>query len=322
MRYAAGLFVSAVVSAADASESGAPQETLRFQECLRAIEAQAETRGISKTIYEHLRVFSPRHDARHAVQSQAEFETPIWDYIDVSVTDTRITNGQDKLAEWGPLLDAVEARFGVDRHIVVAIWGIESCYGAVLEDMAVVKPDVQSLATLACSDPSRASFWRDELLAALQLLEKGEATPDRMTGFWAGAMGHTMPTTYQSHAIDFDGDGKRDLWHSVPDALASTANYLRFLGWRFGEKWGYEVKLPQGFDYLLADERTERPVSEWLSRGVRLAHRPRGYRWRTAGPAPPPERRASTIRASTSGQSCGRRNSMTWKGRSIDLASG
>ena len=285
MRYAAGLLATAVLSVlgsqsplgqtmADPSEAGAAQATLQFQECLRAIEAQAETRGISKAIYEHLRVLSPRHEVLNAVQSQAEFETPIWEYIDASVTDTRITNGQGKLAEWRPLLDAVEARFGVDRHILVAIWGIESSYGTVLEDLAIVKPVVQSLATLACSHGSRAAFWRDELLTALQLLEKGDATPERMTGSWAGAMGHTqfMPTTYQSHAIDFDGDGERDLWTSVPDALASTANYLRSLGWRSGEKWGYEVELPQGFDYSLADERTERPLSDWLSLGVRLAH--------------------------------------------------
>jgi membrane-bound lytic murein transglycosylase B len=179
MRYAAGLLVMAVLSllgsqsalgqtgAADASEVGAPQAPLRSQECLRAIEAQAEERGISKAIYEHLRVLSPRHEVLNAVQSQAEFETPIWEYIDASVTETRITNGQGKLAEWGPLLDAVEARFGVDRHILVAIWGIESSYGAVLEDLAVVKPVVQSLGTLACSDGSRAAFWRNELLAAI-----------------------------------------------------------------------------------------------------------------------------------------------------------
>jgi membrane-bound lytic murein transglycosylase B len=261
-------------TAADPSADGAAQATLQFQECLRAIEAQAETRGISKAIYEHLRVLSPRHEVLNAVQSQAEFETPIWEYIDASVTDTRITNGQGKLAEWSPLLDAVEARFGVDRHILLAIWGIESSYGTVLEDLAIVKPVVQSLATLACNHGPRAAFWRDELLTALQLLEKGDATPKRMTGSWAGAMGHTqfMPTTYQSHAIDFDGDGKRDLWHSVPDALASTANYLRSLGWRSGETWGYEVELPQGFDYSLADERTERPLSDWLSLGARLAH--------------------------------------------------
>jgi lytic murein transglycosylase len=285
MRYGAALLMTAVLSvlgsqsplgqtAADPSEAGAAQTTLKFQECLRVIEAQAETRGISKAIYEHLRVLSPRLEVLNAVQSQAEFETPIWEYIDASVTDTRIRNGQGKLAEWRPLLDAVEARFGVDRHILVAIWGTESSYGTVLEDLAIVKPVVQSLATLACSHGSRAAFWRDELLTALQLLEKGDATPERMTGSWAGAMGHTqfMPTTYQSHAIDFDGDGKRDLWTSVPDALASTADYLRSLGWRSGETWGYEVELPQGFDYSLADERTERPLSGWLSLGVRLAH--------------------------------------------------
>jgi membrane-bound lytic murein transglycosylase B len=172
MRYAAALLVTAILSllgsksalgqtgATDPSESGAPQAPLQFQECLRAIEAQAEERGISKAVYEHLQVLSPRHEVLNAVQSQAEFETPIWEYIDASVTETRITNGQGKLAEWGPLLDAVEARFGVDRHILVAIWGIESSYGAVLEDLAVVKPVVQSLATLACSDTSRAAFWR------------------------------------------------------------------------------------------------------------------------------------------------------------------
>src|SRR5918995_4855980 len=155
-----------------------------------------------------------------------------------------------------------------------AIWGIESSYGTVLEDLAIVKFVVQSLATLACSHGSRAAFWRDELLAALQLLEKGDATTERMTGSWAGAVGHTqfMPTTYQSHAIDFDGDGKRDLWQSVPDVLASTANYLRSLGWRSGEGWGYEVELPQGFDYSVADETTERPLSYWMSLGLRLAH--------------------------------------------------
>ena len=132
MRYGAALRVTAVLSvlgsqsplgqtAADPSEAGAAQATPKFQECLRAIEAQAEARGISKAIYEHLRVLSPRHEVLHAVQSQAEFETPIWEYIDASVTDTRVTNGQGKLAEWRPLLDAVEARFGVDRHILVAI---------------------------------------------------------------------------------------------------------------------------------------------------------------------------------------------------------
>jgi lytic murein transglycosylase len=275
----AGDCTSAFTSWTD-NAAAAAQATLQFQECLKAIEAQAETRGISKAIYEQLRVLSLRHEVLNAVQSQAEFETPIWEYIDASVTDTRITNGQGKLAEWRPLLDAVEARFGVDRHILVAIWGIESSYGTVLEDLAIVKFVVQSLATLACSHGSRAAFWRDELLTALQLLEKGDATPERMTGSWAGAMGHTqfMPTTYQSHAIDFDGDGKRDLWHSVPDALASTANYLRSLGWRSGETWGYEVELPQGFDYSLADERTERSLSDWLSLGVRLAHNRQGPR--------------------------------------------
>jgi lytic murein transglycosylase len=137
-----------------------------------------------------------------------------------------------------------------------------------------VKPVIRSLATLACGDPNRAGFWREQLHAALQIVDRGEITPDRMTGSWAGAMGHTqfIPTTYLSHAVDFDGDGRRDMWGSVPDALASTANYLKASGWRSGESWGYEVALPQGFDYALADDTTERPLSEWTQLGVRLPH--------------------------------------------------
>jgi membrane-bound lytic murein transglycosylase B len=242
-----------------------------FQECLREIESRAQQRGISREIFDRLRDLSPDLDVLTEAHSQAEFETPIWEYIDAAVTETRIRDGQGKLAEWAPVLDAVEAGFGVDRHILVAIWGIESSYSAVLADSAAVKPVLRSLATLVCGDAARAGFWREQLLVALQLLVRGDATPDRLTGSWAGAMGHTqfMPTTYESHAVDFDGDGRRDIWRSVPDALASTAKYLRALGWRVGEGWGYEVALPSGFDYSLADEMTDRPLSGWTALGVR-----------------------------------------------------
>jgi hypothetical protein len=136
-------------------------------------------------------------------------------------------------------------------------------------------PRKQSCCSFRTARSGRHSLrgWRDQLLAALEMLDRGEVTPDRMTGSWAGAMGHTqfMPTTFQSHAVDFDGDGKRDIW-SIPDALASTANYLRSMGWRAGERWGYEVELPPGFDHSLADETTERPLSGWIVLGLRLSH--------------------------------------------------
>jgi lytic murein transglycosylase len=189
------------------------------------------------------------------------------------VSEARVGTGQARLAEWAAVLAAIETHFGVDRHVLVAIWGVESIYGAVLDDPGVVRPVLRSLATLACGDASRPAFWRDQLLAALEMLDRGEVAPDRMTGSWAGAMGHTqfIPTTFRSHAVDFDGDGKRDLW-SIPDALASTANYLRSMGWRAGERWGYEVELPPGFDLSLADETTERPLSGWIALGLRLGH--------------------------------------------------
>lgn len=243
------------------------------ENCITGVEELARARGISQaTIVQSLTGLSSDPGVLAAPQQQAEFVRPIWEYIDRAVTDARITTGQGKLVEWAPVLDAVENRFGVDRHILVAIWGVESSYGAVLDDVAIVRPVIRSLATLACGDQQRASFWRDELVAALQIIEHGDAPSDQMTGSWAGAMGHTqfMPTTYQRYAIDFDGDGRRNIWRSVPDALASTANYLKASGWRSGEGWGYEVELPDGFDYSLADETTERPLSSWMQSGVRL----------------------------------------------------
>jgi len=246
-----------------------------FKTCVQDLATQAQAKGISPEVIDRsLGGLSPDPDILAGVQQQPESIKPIWDHLDATVSETRIDTGGAKLAEWSQVLDAVEKAYGVDRHIVLAIWGIESSYGAVLEDLTIVKPVIRSLATLACGDPNRAGFWRDQLLAALQIVDRGEIAPERMTGSWAGAMGHTqfMPTTYLSHAVDFDGDGRRDMWGSVPDALASTANYLRASGWRSGESWGYEVTLPPGFDHALADDMTERPAPEWVQFGVRLAN--------------------------------------------------
>ena len=281
MRYATASLIVIALSVGDPQPASPgqeafskPQAPVSFQSCLTGIEGQAQRSGIANaTVDENLKNLAPDPDVVGAPQGRAEFERPIWEYIDAAVPEARVSTGQARLAEWSSLLETIEARFGVDRQVLVAIWGIESSYGAALEDRGAVRPVVRSLATLACSDETRASFWREQLVAALQMLDQKDATLDRMRGSWAGAMGHTqfMPTTYRSYAVDFDGDGTRDIWTSIPDALASTANYLSSQGWRPGERWGYEVELPPGFDYSLADETTERQLSEWIGLGLRLS---------------------------------------------------
>ncbi|NEU11234.1 lytic murein transglycosylase [Methylobacterium sp. BTF04] len=248
-----------------------PQAPPPFADCLGEIAAAARARGVPQALIDaRLLGLSPDPEVLGATRSQAEFVKPIWAYLDATITEPNIAEGRRKLQEWASTLDTIEQRFGVDRHILVAFWGVESRYGAVLDDPGVVRPVLRSLATLACGDQARAGYWRDELMAALQILAQGQGAPERLTGSWAGAMGHTqfMPTVYQAYAVDFDGDGRRDIWTSVPDALAATANYLRAIGWRTGEAWGTEVALPEGFDYALADESTERSLAEWRQRGV------------------------------------------------------
>ena len=245
-----------------------------FAECLREIASEAQTRGVPQAIVDQrLLGLSADPEVLAATRNQAEFVKPIWAYLDASITEGRIADGRRMIEEWATILDAIEQKFGVDRATLVAFWGVESTYGTVLDDPGVVRPVIRSLATLACGDPGRAGYWREELMAALQILAQGDTPPERFTGSWAGAMGHTqfMPTVYQAHAVDFDGDGRRDIWTSVPDALASTASYLTAMGWHAGEAWGYEAALPEGFDYALADESTQRTLSEWRSLGVRPA---------------------------------------------------
>ncbi|MEG9525736.1 MAG: lytic murein transglycosylase [Hyphomicrobiales bacterium] len=250
-----------------------------FETCRTELIAWATARAVPQNLAEaQLGNLTPDPDVLAATGSQGEFVRPIWDYIEASVTPARIEAGQRKLAEHADTLAAIEAKYGVDRHILVAFWGVESSYGAVLDNPAIVKPVVRSLATLGCGDPARAPYWRDELAAALQILAWNQAPLDRMpgglTGSWAGAMGHTqfMPSVYQRDAVDFDGDGKRDIWTSVPDALASTANYLRVHGWKPGDGWGTEAMLPELFDAALADETTARSVAAWRALGVIPAH--------------------------------------------------
>ncbi len=201
--------------------------------------------------------------------SQPEHVKTAGDYVALLVSETRVTNGRAKLAEFADTFAAIEQKYGVDRHVVAAIWGIESSFGISMGERNVIR----SLTTLAMTDERRAAFWRSELLAALTILERGDITPGAMTGSWAGAMGHTqfMPSTYLSHAVDFDGDSKRNIWHKPVDALASAANYLRVSGWKSGQPTVIEVVLPSGFDYALSAPGVMQPLESWLAASVQLA---------------------------------------------------
>ncbi len=194
----------------------------------------------------------------------------IWDYMDQMVSAERLAAGKAALAANGPLLARIEQRYGVDRYMVLAIWGIESHYGAVLSNPKLFKGTIPSLATLAYSGGRLAKFGRQQLVVALRIIQRGDVTPAAMTGSWAGAMGQTqfIPTTFETYAVDFDGDGRRDIWKSNADALASTANYLRASGWQSGETWGYEVTVPPAYDI---GKTGEHPLAWWAAHGVMRA---------------------------------------------------
>ncbi len=205
-------------------------------------------------------------DAVARDRNQAEFNRTLWDYLDSAVSEVRIANGRAALMRHGALLERIEARYGVPKEIVVAVWGMETSYGTRRGD----HPLVGALATLA-HDGRRAAFFEEQLIAALKILDTGDVRPEAMTGSWAGAMGHTqfMPTSYLAHAVDFTGDGRRDIWSEDPsDALASTAAYLARSGWRAGEPWGVEVRLPEGFDFAQSGKGLRKSAEEWRGLGL------------------------------------------------------
>lgn len=198
-------------------------------------------------------------------RAQAEFTRPIWQYLDGAVSDTRIQNGRRALREHAGVLQEIERRYGVPKEVVVAVWGLESSYGSARGTTHVPS----ALATLAF-DGRRGSFFESQLVGALKIIQSGDVAPEGMLGSWAGAMGHTqfIPTSYLAYAVDFSGDGKRDIWSDDPtDALASAAAYLAQHGWTTGQPWGVEVRLPAGFDTRAAAQR--RDVGEWRALGLR-----------------------------------------------------
>lgn len=235
---------------------------------------EAKAAGVSRKTYNAaLRKFKPDPTVLKKSSNQAEFKKEIWEYLDSAVTEKRIAEGRQLLKTHRRLLKRIEARYGVDRHVVVAIWGMESSYGAVLDNPNIVMGTIRSLATLAYQGGRLAKFGRQQLIAALKILDRGDISLAKMTGSWAGAMGHTqfIPTTYNAYAVDFDRDGRRDIWTTLDDALGSTASYLNEMGWQGGKTWGYEVVLPRGFNYRAGQKQSARSIAAWRKAGVRRA---------------------------------------------------
>jgi membrane-bound lytic murein transglycosylase B len=259
----------------ESGSSGHPQMTadairsaaINFHSCLEGMWPQASRRGVSRAVFEAQTAdLTPDLRIMDLLDSQPEFTKSFWDYLDLLVSDARIENGRAILAKHRAAFDAVEKVYGVDRHIVAAIWGVESNYGTQIGERSVIR----STATLACVG-RRQNYFRDELLSALEILARGDVRPEHLKGSWAGAFGPTqfMPTSFKRFAVDFDGDGRRDVVDSIPDLIASTANNLKKDGWTNGQTWGYEVVVPPGFNFLLADRSRMITLREWQHAGIR-----------------------------------------------------
>ncbi len=237
-----------------------------FAECRSDLQQQARTAGISDhTVNEVLAQVQYVERVIELDRQQPEFTQTFADYFSRRVTPVRVEKGRALLVEHRELLDRVQRRTGVPAHYLLAFWGLETNFGSFFGNM----PAPDALATLAC-DERRSRFFTGELMAALQILDSGDISLEQMVGSWAGALGHVqfMPSTFLKYAVDEDGDGRRDLWGSVPDAMASAGNFLQQLGWVPALRWGREVRLPGNFDFSLTGRNNERPLTRWIEIGI------------------------------------------------------
>ncbi len=251
----------------------APAFAGKFQTCVESFWPSAKRAGVSRATFDRAtKGLTLDPEVIESAKYQPEYKKPIGEYVDRAVSTKRLTVGKEKLVEYKDLLDKLEAKYGVDRHIVVAIWGVESNYG----DNTGEKNVIRSLMTLACSG-TKAKFARGQIVSALRILQRGDTSFEAMNGSWAGAMGHTqfIPTTYTAYAVDQDGDGKRDIWGTIPDALGSTAAYLKVSKWKRSQTWGYEVKLPKNLNPKRISSKTYKTLGQWQKLGItRINGRP------------------------------------------------
>ena len=252
---------------ADAGLIQLASANLAFERWIKSFKPRALSAGIKGKVFDRaFRGVKYNTDVIAKDRHQSEFTNQIWDYLDSAASPVRVENGQKALRENDRTLRRIEQKYGVDKEIITAIWGMESTYGVRRGTM----PLIESLATLAY-DGRRGKFFEGQLIAALKIIQSGDVAPRNMTGSWAGAMGHTqfIPTSYLAYAVDFTGDGKRDIWSDDPtDALASTAAYLARFGWTKGQPWGVEVRLPKEFDHALAKRSIKKTPAAWAALGV------------------------------------------------------
>jgi lytic murein transglycosylase len=252
----------------------APSARADFGSCVGSLRADGARSGISaRTLDVAFKGLEPDAKVLDFQKQQPEFKTPVWDYVDGLVDDDRVADGKAAMARQARSLARAEETYGVSRYMLAAIWGVESNFG---QEMGK-RPLVQSLTTLACLG-DRANYFRSELMATLKIIDRGDVPAEKLNGSWAGAFGQTqfMPSTFLRLAVDFEGDGRRDIVDSAPDALASTANYLAKSGWRRGVAWGFEVKLPDGYSGP-SGRKAKQSMSFWAARGLtRIDGRPLG----------------------------------------------
>jgi lytic murein transglycosylase len=237
-----------------------------FASCLSGLRASAISQGVPGAVFDKTMAgVTPDPKILELMSNQPEFKTPIWDYLATLVDEDKVAQGREMMRRHASALAAAEARYGVDKHTIAAVWGVESDFGNVSGRWSLP----QSLATLACTAPRRRDYFRGELISTLKIVARGDLEPEKLKGSWAGAFGHTqfMPSTYLRLAVDGDGDGRRDLVDSVPDALHSTANFLAKAGWQSGQSWGYEVQVPSGYSGPIG-RKEKSPVASWAGRGI------------------------------------------------------
>ncbi len=262
------IFLAFSLSGPVSAETEIALDPAVLSHCLARLKASARSKGIRAETYDfYTRDLAPDPTVLRLLDSQPEFRTPIWDYLAGLIDEERVEDGRARLRDHRETLDRIAARYKVDPAIVVSIWGVETDYGRVFGQ----RPIRSSLATLSCFG-RRQNFFRAEFISLLQLLQNEDIRDEDLKGSWAGAFGHTqfMPSVYARIAVDEDGDGHRNLVKSIPDALASTANYLKQAGWRNDLPWGYEISLPARFDAGWAGRKKRQPVDVWRERGVQL----------------------------------------------------
>ena len=261
------LLMGACFSLAVSLQAQAQEQEQSFEQWLAELRAEARDLGISESTLTALdTVEAPLERVLELDNSQPEFVQTFTRYIDLRVTPGQVSRGQTLMDQHGVLLEQVRQRYGVQPHYLMAFWAIESNFGRATGGFSVL----QALATLAY-DPRRADFFRRELLTALRIIDEGHISPERMSGSWAGAMGQLqfLPSVFYRYGVDGDGDGRIDIWNSLPDIFHSAANFLNESGWQGDERWGREVLLPEDFDFSLAGNNTRLPIQEWADMGVR-----------------------------------------------------